>query len=86
MFQLVESHRYLWACRVPRVSSLGVLLQLLLPCSSVLFLVIFWSYPEALLSIQENKKHKIKLTKSITVETVIESGAVLFSPNVTVNP
>lgn len=86
VFQLVESPRDLWACLVPRVSSRGVLLQLLLPCSCFIFLVIFWSYPEALLSIQEIKKNKLKLTKSITVETVTESGAVPFSPNVTVNP
>lgn len=40
---------------------------------------------EALLSIQENKKHNLKLTKSIPVETVTESGAEIFSLNVTVN-
>lgn len=62
-----------------------MLLRLLLPFSSFVFLVIFWSYMEALLSIQENKKHNLKLTKSIPVETVTESGAEIFSLNVTVN-
>lgn len=83
MLQLVESHRVPLGLRGPR-GQLSWSVAAAFSC--FMFLVIFWSYSEALLSIQENKKHKPKVTKSIPVETVTESGAVVLSPNATVNP
>lgn len=85
VFQPVQSPALPWADTGTGVCSCRVLLQLLLPFSSFVFLVIFWSYTEAAFRTEEDKKHNQKFTTTVPVETVIECRGEIFSLNVTVN-